>query len=367
MHTVKVNLNKRSYKVIIGFNTINLLGQFLNKLNIGFDAYVITDYAIKNKYGKILDKILRQSGFTVKFKNIPDRENSKSLEMSFSILKDIAHYDFRRRIFIIAFGGGVVGDLAGFVASVYKRGIPYIQIPTTLLAQVDSSIGGKTGVDLPEGKNLVGSFYQPRIVLIDIKLLYSLNQRQIRSGLAEVIKYGIIKDKGLFSYLETKNRDILALDEKFLENIIKRSTQIKASLVSIDERDNKGFRTILNFGHTVGHAIEAAGNYRIYNHGEAIALGMLIASDISRRLRLINHATFERIEKLIRIFGLPVKIESISLSDIINAHYRDKKFIGKINRFVLIADIGKTKIVDNIPLDIIKESVKNRLSNITPT
>lgn len=367
MHMVKVNLDKRSYKIVIGFNTIKLLGRFLNRLNIGSDAYVIIDYVIKNKYGKILDKILRHSGFTVKFKDIPDIKTSKSLEMSFSILKDIAHYDFRRRIFIIAFGGGVVGDLAGFVASIYKRGIPYIQIPTTLLAQVDSSIGGKTGVDLPEGKNLVGSFYQPRLVLIDLKLLYSLNQRQIRSGLAEVIKYGIIKDKGFFSYLETKNRDILALDEKVLENIIKRSTRIKAGLVSIDERDNLGFRTILNFGHTVGHAIEAAGNYRIYNHGEAIALGMLIASDISRRLRLIDSSIFKRIERLIRVFGLPVKIENISLSDIINAHYRDKKFIGKINRFILISDIGKTKIVDNIPLEIIKEAIKNRFSNIIST
>ncbi len=174
MKLIKVNLGKRSYDIIAGSNIINLLPKFITKLNLGCDAYIITNARIKNKYGGALNKILKQSGLNVRFKTIPDTEKSKSIERATLLIKDIAHYDKRRQIFIIAFGGGVIGDLAGFTASIYKRGIPYIQIPTTLLAQVDSAIGGKTGVDLPQGKNLVGAFYQPRLVFSDVKLLMSV-------------------------------------------------------------------------------------------------------------------------------------------------------------------------------------------------
>ena len=360
MHTIKLNLKNRSYNIIIGYNIIKLLGKYINKLRIGLDAYVITNAQIKNKYGGALNKILKLSGFNVRFKMIPDTEKSKSIVVATSVIKDIAHYDKRRQIFIVAFGGGVIGDLSGFVASIYKRGIPYIQIPTTLLAQVDSSIGGKTAVDLTEGKNLLGAFYQPRLVLSDVKFLHTLNTRQIRAGLAEVIKYGIIKDGRLFAFLEKRYEDILNLKPGVLEYIVKHSSHIKASITSQDEREEKGLRTILNFGHTVGHAIEAASNFKVYNHGEAIALGILIASDISRSLNLIDDTVLERIENLIKVVGLPSKIKGIPLLKILNAHYRDKKFIGQQNRFVLTSGFGKTKIVENIPLGIIKKAIKKR-------
>jgi 3-dehydroquinate synthase len=345
----------------VGSNIIRLLPKFITKLNIGCDAYIITNAVIKNKYGSALNRILRQAGFNPRFKTIPDTEKSKSIETATLVIKDIARYDKRRRIFIIAFGGGVIGDLSGFIASVYKRGIPYIQIPTTLLAQVDSSIGGKTAVDLPQAKNLLGAFYQPKLVLTEVKLLKTLSQRQIRAGLAEVIKYGIIKDRQLFSFLEKRYQDILELKTPALEYIVTHSSRIKADTVAKDEREEKGIRTILNFGHTIGHAIEAASNYKGYNHGEALALGMLVASDISKSLNLISNTVYSRIENLIKVVGLPLRIGEVSLDSIINAHYRDKKFIGKENRFVLTRGIGRTKILTNIPIRIIKEAVKKRV------
>jgi 3-dehydroquinate synthase len=360
MHTLKLNLGKRSYRIIVGNNIIGRLGKYLSNLNIGKDAYVITNARIKNKHGNILNKSLRARGFNVRFKTIPDTEKSKSIRMLSLVINDLARYDKDRRIFIISFGGGVVGDLGGFIAAIYKRGIPYIQVPTTLLAQVDSSIGGKTAIDLAEGKNLVGAFYQPRLVFSDVNVLKTLSPRQIRAGLSEVIKYAIIKDKRLFSYLENNLKDILALRPASLEYIIKQCSSIKAKIVQQDEREERLIRTILNFGHTIGHAIEAASRYKIYNHGEAIALGMLIATDISKRLKLLNDKPAKRIENLIKKVGLPTKIKRIPLKNIIEAHYRDKKFIGPLNRFVLTRAIGRTKIVENIPIGIIKEVIKKR-------
>jgi 3-dehydroquinate synthase len=366
MKTIRLELKKRSYDIIVGSNILGHLGGYISKLNIGRDAYVITNASIKNRYGNSLEKSLKQSGLSVRFKLVPDTEESKSIEISSLIIKDLAHYDKAKRIFIVAFGGGVIGDLAGFVASVYKRGVSYLQVPTTLLAQVDSSIGGKTAVDLVEGKNLIGAFYQPRLVLSDVKFLKTLDQRQMRSGLAEVIKYGIIKDEKLFDYLEIRYKDILARRELCLEYIVKRCSFIKANIVSSDEREEKGIRTILNFGHTIGHAIEAAANYKVYNHGEAIAQGMLAALDISKTLNFINPKTAQRIENLIKKVGLPVKIEKVTLEDIIKAHYRDKKFVGLKNRLVLIKGIGKTKIVENVPLAIIKEAIKKLFPKTRP-
>lgn len=360
MKIIKTDLGERSYKILIGNNAIAKLASEIKKLHIGSSAYIITNPIIKNKCAPLLKKSLKNSGIDIKFKSIPDTEKSKSLKTAYSVINDLTYYDKKKPIFIAALGGGVVGDLSGFVASIYKRGINYIQIPTTLLAQVDSAIGGKTAIDLTEGKNLIGAFYQPRMVLSDIALLKTLNQRQIRSGLAEIIKYGLIKDAGLFGYLEKHWQDILKQKPSVLEFVISRCSMIKAKIVSQDEKETKGIRTILNFGHTIGHAIETAAKYKNYSHGEAIALGMLVACSISQKLKLINNKTSERIELLMANVGLPVKIKGITLDKIIKAHYYDKKFIGNKNRFVLIKRIGKTKIVKNIPLKLIEEAIRER-------
>jgi 3-dehydroquinate synthase len=360
MKIIKVNLGKRTYNIAVGRGMLKALPGHIAGIGIGKDAYIITNSFIKKSFGGLLSKILKKSDFTVRFKTVADGEKSKSFKVVSEILNDLSCYDKKKRIFILALGGGVVGDLAGFVASIYKRGTPLIQVPTTLLAQVDSSIGGKTGVDLKEGKNLSGTFYQPRLVLSDTDLLNTLDSRQLRAGLAEVIKYAVIKDKQLFSYLENNLKDILKRRAVSLEFVVSRSSAIKAVIVAKDETEEKGLRTILNFGHTFGHAIEAAAGFKRYNHGEAVALGMLLASDLSQRLKILDGAVLKEIEELIRAAGLPIKINGLSAAKIINAYYHDKKFKGARNKFVLIAGIGKARIVENIPLALVKEVLLGR-------
>jgi len=357
MTKVKVNLGKRSYTIIIGCGILNQLGGYLVKLNIGADAFIITNNFLKDKYGAKLAYVLSGAGFSAHFKIVADSEKSKSIQTASLVIKDLAEFDRKKKVFIIAFGGGVVGDLSGFVASVYKRGINYVQIPTTLLAQVDSAIGGKTAVDLDSGKNLVGTFYQPRIVFSDIDFLKSLDTKQLRSGMAEVIKYALIKDRRLFAFLENKHKKIIAGNASALEIIVSSCSKIKAQITNCDEKEVLGIRTILNFGHTIGHAIEAASGYRGYNHGQAVGLGMIVAADLSSELDLINKKLAARIENLIKLYGLPVKIEGLSIAKIIGAYYHDKKFSGKENKFVLIRGIGKPIIVRNIRLDLIKEAI----------
>lgn len=361
MKIIKLNLKKRAYDIVVGTQALKLLGKYVTKLKLGKDAYVITNLNIKNRHGEILHQALIRAGLEAKFKLLPDTEKSKSIQMASLIIQDILSFDKKKNVFIIAFGGGVIGDLAGFVASIYKRGIPYIQVPTTLLAQVDSSIGGKTAVDSIAAKNIIGTFYQPRMVFSDISLLKTLNLRQLRSGMAEVIKYGIIKDPHLLRYLENRHADILLSRPSALEFIVTRCSAIKASIVEKDETEKKGIRTILNFGHTIGHALEAAGSYKAYNHGEAVAIGMVAAGYISVELGLIDNRILQRIENLLKAVGLPTRIKSLSVDKILKAHYHDKKFIGSRNRFVLITGIGKTKICQNIPLSLIKRALRRTL------
>ncbi len=361
MHTVTVYLKERSYQIIIGKNTIQSLGRYCANLSLkGATAYVITNARIRKNYGKRITESLTKAGFPVTIQLIPDTEKSKSFAMASRLLTDISIYGRDKKIFLIALGGGVVGDLTGFIASIYKRGIPYIQIPTTLLAQVDSSIGGKTAIDLKEGKNLVGTFYQPRLVVTDMTVLQSLPKSQIKSGLAEIIKYAFIADKELFSLLERHLEDIFSFKTTFLEHVISRCCAIKARIVSHDEKEEKGIRTILNFGHTIAHAIENACGYTRYSHGQAVALGMLVAGEMSKMLNMLHPETFLRLEGLIQSAGLPTRIKHLTHSRILQAHYYDKKFIGKKNRFVLVKDIGRTEVISGIPLSVISSAVKKR-------
>jgi 3-dehydroquinate synthase len=355
MNTIKVNLGSRSYPVLIGSGMLAKCGKIARSLDIGADAYVVTNSLIQKKYGARLVSSLKSAGISSRFKLIADTEKSKSLATASALLNDLAVYDMKKRVFIIAFGGGVVGDLAGFVAALYKRGIPYIQVPTTLLAQVDSSIGGKTAVDLDTGKNLVGAFYQPKAVIADISVLRSLDKRQLRQGVSEVIKYGLIASRQLFSYVEKNMARILAGDTAALSFIVQECSRIKAAVVSADEKEEKSLRTLLNFGHTIGHAIEAGGGYSKYGHGDAVALGMLVAADISVHMNMLDKGSFERIKRAIAGAGLPTRLRGVPLGKIISLHYRDKKFKAGKNRFVLLESIGKAKVVENIRLLIIKK------------
>jgi 3-dehydroquinate synthase len=361
MKKVKVSLKERSYNIVIGRGALEASGKALKALNIGRDAFVITNARIAGLYGAKLEKSLKQAGFSVRIETVPDSEKAKSIAVATRILNRMSAYDVGKKLFVAAFGGGVIGDLAGFVAAVYKRGIPYVQIPTTLLAQVDSSIGGKSAVDLPAAKNLVGAFHQPKTVLADVSLIGSLPLRQIRSGLAEVIKYGVISDPRLFRFLEINIRKLLAGDAGALEFVVSRCAAIKAGIVAKDELDRKGVRAILNYGHTIGHAIEAASSYSgQYNHGEAIAIGMIAANSMSVSLGLMKRSEEGRIEALIKKAGLPTGIKGLRLPAIYACHLHDKKFTGATNRFILPIRIGAARIAENVPDRDIRNALKER-------
>lgn len=361
---ISVKLAERSYDIFIGYNQFESLGKILQDINIGTHAVIITNPKIKKLYRGKIEQSLRKVFIKSNFVEIPDSEKSKSIDRLTKVILKIVEIDIKKRVFIIALGGGVVGDLAGFVASIYRRGIPYIQIPTTLLGQVDSSIGGKVAVDLPQGKNLIGAFYQPRLVFSDISTLLTLNARQMISGLAEVIKYGIIAKPNLFKFTEGNYHNILKFDIEALTHIVTESARIKASIVSEDEKEQKSKRTILNFGHTIGHALEAATEYgKDYTHGEAIAVGMICASDLAYNLKVCSQKTLSRIESIISMVGLPIHIKNASLTKIMKTYLHDKKFISCKNRFVLPVRIGNVTIYEDVPEHIIKKVIKRRIKN----
>jgi 3-dehydroquinate synthase len=362
MSVIPVKLGKNSYSIVIGNHILSNAGNYLKKLSLGKDAVIVTHRFLNQKHGGSLIKGLKKNGFSVKVFEVPEGEKSKSAKYAFDLIEKIARYDVLKSVFIVAFGGGVVGDLAGYVAAAYKRGIPYVQIPTTLLAQIDSSIGGKVAIDLPFGKNLVGAFHQPKIVLSDVAILKTLDKRQVRNGLAEAVKYGIIDDKPLFDFIDVNLNQILSLQEKETVELVTRCSRIKAKVVIKDEFETKGLRTILNFGHTVGHAIEAAGRFEIYHHGEAIALGMRVAAHISEQLQLTDAKTSQEINRLLTRVGLPEQIKGMKKHHILNMMRHDKKFVQGKNRFVLVTKIGQVVVKKDIPASVISKAIQAYLT-----
>jgi 3-dehydroquinate synthase len=358
MKKIIVNLKERSYPIVVGRHILPQLGKRVALLNIGTDAVIITNKVVKRLYGLQVARAFSQRKISVKFFEVPDGEKSKSEKIAFDLIKKIASYDVKRKIFIVSLGGGVIGDLAGFVAAIYKRGIPLVHVPTTFLSQIDSAIGGKTAIDLPMAKNLVGAFYQPKLVISDVAMLKSLSLRQIRNGLAEAIKYGMIQERALFYYIEKHCQHLVSRDLKSLEHVVYACSMIKARIVAKDERETLGLRTILNFGHTVGHAIEAASVYGAYQHGEAVALGMRIAMAISWKLGLCSQVEQKKLEVLLTKAGLPQKIKNVKISTILACMAHDKKNISRKNRFVLIKHIGSAKIVQGISADLIRKTLK---------
>lgn len=358
MSTVHVRLKNNSYPIVIGSGILARLPGVLRSLKIGCDAVIITDNSVARIYGKKVEVVLKAKGFGVKTFAVPAGEKSKSASVAMELVEKIARYDVNKGIFVIALGGGVVGDLAGFVAAIYKRGVPYIQLPTTLLAQIDSAIGGKVAIDLSVGKNLTGAFYQPRLVFSDVKFLTTLDQRQIKNGLAEAVKYGVIVDRKLFEYLEKNYAKFLSLDPRVLTKVVEDCSRIKAGVVSKDEKETKGLRVILNFGHTLGHALENAGRYDQYHHGEAVALGMRMAAYISCRKGMFTAQEAGRLNQLLSNIGLPEKFKGVTQAKILAAMSHDKKFIAGKNRFVLARRIGSVQVVSGIALPLIEEAIR---------
>ncbi|MBN2119465.1 MAG: 3-dehydroquinate synthase [Candidatus Omnitrophica bacterium] len=357
MKKIKVNLKKRSYSICIGKNIAPTLDKQLKNLGLGNYAVVITNKTIYSVYKKLIPKIFPKSkNLEFKFHILPDTERIKSFEYVSKIINSTSLLSYKKRVFFICWGGGVVGDLGGFIASIYKRGCPVVQIPTTLLSQIDSSIGGKTAIDLKVAKNMVGSFWQPSLVLIDTLFLKTLKTSQIRQGLAEGIKYALIKDKKLFTFLEKNCRNLLGKDENALAGLVCRCAKIKTEVVEKDEREEKGIRTILNFGHTIGHAIEASSDYKT-PHGNAVALGIIAALYISEKEGFLAKAKIiPKVTALIKNAGLPVKI-ALDKKRIITALKKDKKFIRGKTRLVLIRDIGKVSVKEDIKISSIAKGL----------
>ncbi len=359
MREIIVNLGKSSYPIKIGRGLLKKTGLFASRMRLGKDAVIITNTKINRLYGHLLKNSLKKSGISAHTEIVADSEASKSHKTFFGVINNIARVDKGKKPFIVALGGGVVGDLAGFVAAVYRRGVPLVQIPTTLLAQVDSSIGGKAAIDTPLAKNLVGVFYQPRLVIADTTVLNTLPKREIACGLSEIIKYAVMSSRSFFDFLDKNILSLKKMEQNKLEYVIKECCEIKAKIVSRDEKDIRGVRAILNYGHTIGHAIEAAGGYgKRYNHGEAVAIGMIAAASLSNKRGVLSGKELSRIKDLIRKAGLPTKIKGIQFSRIWEAQLHDKKFARGMNTFVLPAKIGKAVIVKNVPQDMIRAAIR---------
>jgi 3-dehydroquinate synthase len=303
-------------------------------------------------FGERLLASLKKNGIEAEMITFTHGEESKNLATVAELSSKLARLGFDRKDGLLALGGGVTGDITGFVAACYMRSIPFAQIPTTLLSQVDSSVGGKTGVDIPEGKNLVGAFYQPKAVYIDSQVLQQLPKSEILNGLAEVIKYGVIYDRDFFKFLEMSRKDILGLDLQVLEDIIARCCKIKAAVVEADEKESD-LRRILNFGHTIGHAVEAASEYRLA-HGSAVAMGMVAVAGLSVLKGILDPREKKRIENLIHEFGLPITIpQEYDRARIQEYLLADKKTIGGKVFFVLPTKIGKVIITDEVEAELI--------------
>jgi len=346
-HTVTVPLGADTYDILIGQGLLKVLGGDLDSVLPAPRYVIITDSNVESHIGMDLVKLLRQAGIRVELLSFAAGENSKNMDTVVDLARRMVHLGADRQTAILALGGGVVGDVAGFLASIYMRGILLVQIPTTLLAQVDSSVGGKTGVDLPEGKNLLGTFYQPERVYADIGVLTTLPQAEIRNGLAEVVKYGMIRSPGLFDFLEQKWRDIVSLEPRTTAHIVFSSCSIKADVVSADEREGD-LRRILNFGHTVGHAVEAAANYQI-PHGEAVSMGMVVISRISVAKGLMPEGDLDRLLRLLDRLNLPGKIPAnLSRKELIDLLRHDKKARSGRPHFVLSRGIGQILVTDDV-------------------
>ncbi|MFC2056651.1 3-dehydroquinate synthase [Chloroflexota bacterium] len=357
MKKVEVKLDRNSYDILIGQGLLSQTGAKLKEIGLSDKLVVVTDSTVRKLYGNTLKQKLTSSGFEVLLLEVPVGEDQKSLETAGRLYHELTDFYAERTTPVIALGGGVIGDLTGFVAATYLRGVPLIQIPTTLLAQVDSSIGGKVAVNHGLLKNKIGAFYQPRLVISDIAILESLTLGDLSDGLAEVIKYGVIWDEEFFTFIEENLDQIILLDAGALETIVFRSVRIKATVVEKDEMDFS-LRNILNYGHTIGHAIESTSDFKV-QHGEAVAIGMLAAARISNKLDILDNNEVKRLEEVIARTGLPTQIPTLQLERLAQAMKHDKKILqGKI-RFVLPKKIGEVFITDEVSPSLVEEVLLN--------
>ena len=353
MKKIRVNLARYSYDVLIGAGLLTLVGLFLKEKGYAGKAVVITDPNVKSRYGEVLERSLTKNGFKVTTLVVPAGEDQKSLDNAVRLYEQLTDAYAERSTLIVALGGGVIGDLTGFVAATYLRGVPFVQLPTTLLAQVDSSVGGKVAVDHERLKNKIGAFHQPRLVIADTDTLKTLPKAELANGLAEAIKTAAVRGKEFFVYLEQNVEKLRALDISALEEAVYQCVSIKAEIVEKDERD-AGLRNILNFGHTIGHAIESVSHFGV-RHGEAVAVGMVVAARISNRMGLLSYSEVDRLITLVEKAGLPARMPDLDTSAILKAMRHDKKVESGQVRFVLLKEIGDVIVSDEVSPVLVAE------------
>ena len=354
MTTLTVELGERAYPIIIAPNALHH-SEALKQAIVGNTVVIVSNTTVAPLYADAVAQTVRDLGKTVHIHILPDGEQYKDLANWQSIFDTLLSKQCDRKTTLIALGGGVIGDMAGFAAAAYMRGVPFIQCPTTLLSQVDSSVGGKTGINHPLGKNMVGAFYQPQLVLADINTLNTLPDRELSAGLAEIIKHGAIYDAAYFEYLENSIDAIRARDVDALTHTIVRSCEIKAEVVAQDERES-GLRAILNFGHTFGHAIEAGMGYGNWLHGEAVGAGMVLAADLSHRLGQLTELEVTRIRMLIQAAGLPIEAPRLGVEAMLEHMQLDKKNSAGSIRFVLLNGLGKA-VIQKVDDAILRETL----------
>ena len=349
---IDVQLGPRSYSIVVERGGLTSVGPRLRSLGVGSRAALVSAAGILHAHGKTATESLEKAGFAVTTVEVPDGEAAKTLDVAERCWNALLDAGLDRTSTVLALGGGAVGDLAGFVAATFMRGINFVQLPTTVLAQVDASIGGKTAIDHPRAKNLIGAFHQPRLVLSDPATLLTLPPREFRSGLAEIVKHGVVLDAGYFDDVADNARALLGRDPATLERIIGGSCRLKARVVERDEQE-ADLRAVLNYGHTIGHALEAASGYERWTHGEAVSLGIVAEARLARRLRITDAATVERQERVLAEVGLPTSADGVDADAVLAAMRRDKKSRDGRVPFVLAPTIGTFKLVyDVTPGDV---------------
>jgi 3-dehydroquinate synthase len=353
VNPVRIETGRESYDVVVGSGLLARSGALISERLKGPRCAIITDENVGSRFGAMVAESASAAGFQPTLVTVPPGEQSKTMGQAEALCGQLIEAGLDRTSFVIALGGGMIGDLGGFVAAIYHRGIPCVQIPTTLLAQVDSSIGGKTGVNTAAGKNLIGAWHQPALVITDVDTLKTLPPRELRQGFAEIVKHAVIRDRDMFEALEH-------YDEADLPAIIRRNIAIKGAVVAADERERTGERALLNFGHTVGHAIERAGEYRMFLHGEAVSLGMVAACEISVRRAGLMEAERRRVLNALERFELPTRLPArFSKEEILSAIRYDKKFARGEVRFVVTPAIGEARLVDDVTMHDLEAAIQS--------
>jgi 3-dehydroquinate synthase len=354
MEKLRVALGERSYDIVIAGGMLEGLGEAVSALDVTKKTAIVSNPTVFGLYGARVEESLRAAGLEPVVFSIPDGEEYKTLEWIEKALTGLLGAGLDRGSAVVALGGGVIGDMAGFAASIYMRGIRFVQVPTTLLAQVDSSVGGKTGVNHPLGKNLIGAFWQPSLVWVDIETLKTLPGRELLAGLSEVIKYGVIWDEGFFDYLLEHREEILGLEPAALMHIVRRSCEIKAEVVARDERE-AGLRAILNYGHTMGHAIEKVTGYTGCLHGEAVSMGMCLEASLAAHMGISVEAEALRVRDAVEAYGLPSALPGgIDTAALLDAMKLDKKVLGGVLRFTLPECVGRVKVNEPVNREVLE-------------